>query len=288
MTGNRRWVLITAIAPVAWGSYYFVTAHALPSGEPFWGAAIRALPAGLVLMAFSRRLPQGAWWWRSAVLALLNVVAFFTLAYLAAQLLPSSIATSVMALAPVALAGFGWALAGERPTAMMSLGAVLGLGGVLLVVGLGTGRLDWWGVAAALTAMLLNAIASVLSKRWADGPRPLDIAAWHVTIGGLVLVAIAAVVEGAPLPVDGVGIAAYAYVALVVTALANWAWFTGLSRLPAGTVGVIGLLNPVTGILLGTLAAGELLAWPQWIGIALVLGGILVATGALSPRARPA
>jgi len=45
-------------------------------------------------------------------------------------------------------------------------------------------------------------------------------------------------------------------VSLVATALAYLAWFTGLQRLPAATVGLIGLLNPVTGVLLGTLSGG--------------------------------
>ncbi len=282
-----RWVLVTAIAPIAWGSYYFVTSHALPADSPLWGAAWRALPAGLLLLALSRRLPRGAWWWRSAVLAALNVLGFFTLAYLAAQLLPSSIVTSVMALAPVALAGFAWALTGARPTARFALGAALGIGGVILVVGITTGGLDWWGVLAALVAMLLNAIASVLAQRWADGPRPIDVVAWQLAMGGIVLAAAALVVEGAPPPVGWLGVAGYAYVTLVVTGLAYWAWFTGLAHLPAGTVGIVGLLNPVTGVLLGVLAAGERLGGPQWAGIALVLVGILIGSGAVSGRARP-
>lgn len=285
---TRRWVLVTAIAPIAWGAYYFVTSHTLPADSPLWGSALRALPAGLLLMAFSRRLPHGAWWWRSAVLAALNVLGFFTLAYLAAQLLPSSIATSVMALAPVALAGFAWMLTGARPTARFALGAALGIGGVVLIIGITTGGLNWWGVAAALVAMLMNAIASVLSQRWAGGPRPIDVVAWQLVLGGLVLVAVAVIVEGAPPAVGWLGVAGYAYVAVVATALAYWAWFVGLAHLPAGTVGIVGLLNPVTGVLLGVIVAGERLGWPQWVGIGLVLAGILIGSRATTRRARPA
>ena len=66
------------------------------------------------------------------------------------------------------------------------------------------------------------------------------------------------------------------------------AWFGGLRHLPAATVGLIGLLNPVTGVLLGTLLAGEVLAGRQLLGMALVLGAILVgrATAPVWPPSR--
>ena len=294
-TGGRRldsrwlWVLVTAIAPVAWGASYVVTSHTLPADAPLWGATLRALPAGIILLLFARRLPRGAWWWRSAVLGVLNVAAFFTLVYLAAHLLPSSVAASVQALTPVALAGFAWALVAERPTIKVVLGSILGIGGVLLVVGMSTGSLDWWGVAAVFAAMLLASLSGVLAKRWADGTPVISVTAWQLVAGGLLLLPFAIGFEGAMPRVDAAGWLGYAYMAIIATALAYWAWFTGLSRLPAATVGIIGLLNPVTGVLLGTLVAGEHLGWPQWLGVGLVLSGILVGQGRarMARRARP-
>jgi len=284
-----RWVAVTAIAPIAWGSTYFVTSHALPIDAPWWGSALRAMPAGIILMLIARKLPRGRWWWRSAVLGTLNVAAFFFLIYISAQLLPSSIATSVMALSPVVMAAFAWAIAGERPTARFGLGAMLGIIGVVLLVGLALDRLDLLGLGASAAAMLMSSLAFILAKRWGrDGTTPLALTAWQLTFGGLVLVAIAIFVEGAPPAVDGLGIAAYVYVAVIATAIANWAWFVGLAHLPAATVGIIGLLNPVTGVLLGTIAAHEQLDLVQWIGIALVLIGIVVGQGTGRRRRAPA
>jgi probable blue pigment (indigoidine) exporter len=75
--------------------------------------------------------------------------------------------------------------------------------------------------------------------------------------GGLFLLPVAAAVEGPPPALSASALLAFGYVSLVATALAFAAWFTGLRHLSAGTVGLIGLLNPVTGVLLGTTAAGE-------------------------------
>lgn len=81
------------------GANYFVTHEFLPADHPLYGAALRALPAGLVLLALSRQRPHGAWWGRSAVLGLLNVGVFFFLVFTASQL-PTSVASTVMAVSP--------------------------------------------------------------------------------------------------------------------------------------------------------------------------------------------
>ncbi len=59
-------------APAIWGSTYIVTTQLLPPGMPLTVAALRALPAGLLLLVIVRRLPQGEWWWKSLLLGALN------------------------------------------------------------------------------------------------------------------------------------------------------------------------------------------------------------------------
>ena len=81
-------------------------------------------------------------------------------------------------------------------------------------------------------------------------------------------------------------LAAFGYVTVVATAIAFAAWFAGLKHLPAGTVGLLGLLNPVTGVLLGTLAAGDSLTARQLLGIALVLVGLLLGQPLVARRLR--
>lgn len=278
METTWRTVAITAVAPIAWGATYVVTRHLLPADAPLWGAALRALPAGLLLWALARRRPRGAWWWRAPVLGLLNFGAFFVLVYLAAQMLPSSIAASVMALAPLTLAGLAWPLLAQRPTVRWALGSMVGIVGVLLVVGFGTLHVSAAGVMASVLALLASSLGAILTTRWRDDTPLLATTSWQLTAGGLVLLLVAPLVEGAPPRVDAAGIVAYAGIAVVATALAFVCWFTGLRRLPAGTVGLIGLLNPVTGVLLGMLVGGETLTVAQFVGIALVLAAISVST----------
>jgi len=51
----------TGLAPVIWGTTYLTTTQLLPAGRPLLAVVLRAVPAGLVLIAISRRLPDGIW-----------------------------------------------------------------------------------------------------------------------------------------------------------------------------------------------------------------------------------
>jgi probable blue pigment (indigoidine) exporter len=272
-----RAIAVTAVAPIAWGATYVVTRHLLPADAPLWGAALRALPAGILLWLLVRRMPRGAWWWKAPVLGALNFGGFFVLVYVAAQLLPSSVAASIMALAPLALAGLAWPLLRQRPTARWATGSVLGIAGVILIVGLGADGVSPAGVMASAVALVSSSLGAILTTRWRDHTPLLATTSWQLIAGGIALTAVAAVVEG-PFPrVDAVGVAAYAGIAVVATALAFVCWFTGLRLLPAGTVGLIGLLNPVTGVLLGIAVGGESLGPAQVVGIVAVLAAIVVS-----------
>ncbi|GGL13202.1 ABC transporter permease [Planomonospora parontospora subsp. antibiotica] len=267
---------VTALAPVAWGTNYFVTQHFLPAGYPLHGAAIRALPAGLLLLLAARRLPRGAWWWKSMVLGTLNMSAFFALVYVAAQLLPTGIASMVMSTSPVVMMLLAWPMLSERPRVPHLAGAGIGAAGACLMLLSGAAAVDALGVLASAGAMVMSSLGAVLAKRWSPDADVLSTTSWQLIAGGVVLAPFAVAVEG-PLPeLETSAVLGFAYVSVVATALAFTAWFAGLRRLRSGTVGLVGLLNPATGVLLGTAVAGEVLTAQQLCGLVLVLLGILL------------
>ncbi|QGQ18762.1 EamA family transporter [Cellulomonas sp. JZ18] len=294
-----RWSLLAALAPISWGAAYYVTRHTLPADAPLWGSVLRALPAGLVLLALARQAPRGRWWWRSLVLGLLNMSAFFVLVYVAAQLLPSSVASTVMAVSPFVLMLVAWPLLGQRPRVAGLVGAVVGLAGVVAMLVTGAVTVNPLGVLAGGTAMVMSSVGFVLATRWKDDVDVLASTSWQLVAGGLLLVPVAALAEGAPPALDARGWLGIAYVSLIATALAYVAWFTALRHLPAGAVGLVGLLNPLTGVAVGLLLGGEHLTPLQVLGVAAVVAGVAVGQpaaltavrrlrGQLGPAAAPA
>lgn len=287
-------MLITAVAPVAWGSTYFVTRHLLPSDAALWGAVIRCLPAGLLVLLVTRRLPRGAWWWRSFVLGALTVGGLNVLVYVAAQRLATSLAATIMSTSAAALLLLSWMMLRQRPTLRAAGGAVLGIVGVIVMLQPGGGDADGWGLAASVVAMLSSSLGFVLTRRWGADVPPLTMTAWQLIAGSLVVMPVAIVVEGAPPALDGPALLGFAYIILVATAVAYAAWFTGLARLPGAVVGVIGLLNPVTGVLLGVVVAHEPFGPAQLLGLVLVVVGVLAGirparpTGPDGPAPAPA
>ncbi len=247
---------------------------------------MRALPAGLLLLALARVLPRGAWWWKSAVLGALNIGAFFPLLFLSAYRLPGGMAAVVGSVGPLFVAGLAAALLSERPTVRTLLTGIAAALGVSLVVLKAAGALDPLGVLAALAATASMSTGTVLTKRWGRpaGVGPLALTAWQLTAGGLLIAPIALLVEGTPPALDGRAIGGYLYLALANTAVAYWLWFRGIGRLTATQVTFLGPLSPLTAAVIGWAALGQALTPVQLAGMAVAFGATVF--GQLRPRAQ--
>ena len=231
--------------------------------------------AGLIVLLVARRLPTGVWWWRSLVLGALTVGGLNVLVYIAAQRLATSLAATIMSASAGALLVLSWIILGQRPALRAVAGALLGILGVVVMLQPGGGAADVWGVVASIVAMLSSSLGFVLTRRWGADIPPLTMTAWQLIAGSLVVLPFAIAVEGAPPALDGPALLGFAYVIVIATAVAYAAWFTGLARLPGAVVGVIGLLNPVTGVLLGVWLGHEPFGPAQLLGLALVVVGVL-------------
>ncbi|WP_336322602.1 EamA family transporter [Streptomyces lavendofoliae] len=284
MTRRATVVGLTALAPVSWGSTYAVTTEFLPPDRPLFTGLMRALPAGLALLALTRTLPRGAWWWRSAVLGALNIGAFFPLLFLAAYRLPGGVAAVVGSVGPLFVVGLAALLLGERPAARSLTAAIAAAFGVSLVVLKAGAAFDPVGVAAGLAAAASMAAGTVLTKRWGrpEGVGPLAMVGWQLSAGGLLIAPVALLVEGAPPALDGRGVAGYVYLALANTAVSYWLWLRGVERLPATSVTLLGSLSPLTAAVIGWAALGQALGPVQLAGMALALGATLA--GQWAPR----
>ncbi|MFI5986325.1 EamA family transporter [Streptomyces sp. NPDC051555] len=281
-------VALTALAPISWGSTYAVATELLPPDRPLFTGVMRALPAGLMLIAVARILPKGAWWWKSLVLGALNIGAFFPLLFLAAYRLPGGVAAVLGSLGPLAVIGLAGPLLGEKASTKSLLAAIVGAFGVSMVVLKAGAALDLVGVLAGIASAASMAAGTVMTKRWGrpEGVGPLALTGWQLTAGGLLLLPVAALVEGAPPALDGKAFLGYGYMMLINTGIAYWLWFRGIGRLTATSVTLLGPLSPLTAAAIGWAALGQALSPVQVAGMAIAFAATLV--GQLPARTRKA
>ena len=68
-----RTILITLLGPMLWGTTYTVFTETLPISHPLLTGALRALPAGLILLALNPRIPPLEALKRHAVIGFINI-----------------------------------------------------------------------------------------------------------------------------------------------------------------------------------------------------------------------
>ncbi|MFF9162192.1 EamA family transporter [Streptomyces longwoodensis] len=285
-TRRAATVALTAIAPACWGTTYAVTTQLLPPGHPLFAGLMRALPAGLAGLALTRTLPRGQWWWKAAVLGVLNIGALFPLLFVAAERLPGGVAATLGAAQPLLVAALAIAVLHDRPTPWRWTWGVLGVLGVALVVLGPQARLDAVGVLAGLGGTAGMAGGVVLTKRWGRpaGIGPLALAGWQLTAGGLLLLPLTFAVEGMPERIDTGAAGGYLWLGSMGGLIAYTVWFRGIGRLPVGASAPLVLLSPLVATVVG-IALGESLTWPQTTGFVLALAAMLAAQ--LDVRRKP-
>jgi probable blue pigment (indigoidine) exporter len=274
-TSTFRDTILTALAPVAWGSTYIVTTELLPAAHPFTAAAVRALPAGIVMLLMTRALPRSGWW-RLIVLGLLNIGVFQALLFVGAYRLPGGVAATVGAIQPLVVVLISWAalhVRHSRQTWLAAIGGFIGVG--LLVLG-PAAKLDMIGIAASLGGAVAMAIGTLLTKRWKLPLSAAALTAWQLTIGGAFLLPFAIAFEEPIHTLTVNNIVGFAYLSIVSGALTHALWFRGIARLPTSAVSILLLLSPVVATLLGFVLLDQRLTLVQLLGAVLVLASIWI------------
>ncbi|EOX6785745.1 DMT family transporter [Pseudomonas aeruginosa] len=284
---RRVGLLFGVVAAVIWGGFLTVSRHGI--GEGLRGsdlAFLRYATAGLLLLpVLLRRSPStlgGIGWRRGAGLALLAGPLFVLIGasgYLYAPLAHGAvIQLGVLTLASIALSAW---LLGERLRPMRLLGLVVLVAGLATIAGpaiFSGGSRAWIGDLMFATAGAMFATFTVLVRRW-------KIAALDATVAVSVLSAVA--YSPLYLLFEGTARLASASPSMLIEQVlvqgvlsgivALFAFAQAVHRLGAGRAALFPALAPAVAILLGIPLVGELPAAGQWLGLAIVTAGLLVA-----------
>lgn len=271
-------IALTALAPMIWGSSYVIITLLLPDGYPLMSAAIRALPAGILLLLFSPKLPTGEWWWKTIILGALNFSIFWSLLFVAAYRLPGGVAALLGAMQPLIVVFAAHFILNVRIKKVSILIALMGIVSVGLLVLTADARLDYIGVIAGLGGAASMALGVVLTRKWQPPVPLLRFTAWQLIAGGLLLLPFALTFEPDFPEITTNSFLGYAFLSIIGGAFTYVIWFRGIAKLEPNTISPLGFFSPLMAVLMGWFVLNQSLTYLQILGIAIGLASIYLAS----------
>ena len=119
-------------------------------------------------------------------------------------------------------------------------------------------------------------LGTVLVKLWKPRVSLIVFTAWQLTVGGLILLPIALITEGAFTELTRTSLWGFIYLGLIGTGLAYALWFRGINKLSPTAVSYLGLLSPVVATSIGYIFLQETFTMIQLVGVATVLVSIVI------------
>lgn len=182
---------------------------------------------------------------------------------------------------PFFAGGLEWMWRGVRPNRGWLLGTLVTVAGGTVLVVTQSDTADGVSLGGVLFALLAGggyALYSVTSKTTMGRGVPPTLALAGPFSVGVVLVALLAVREPYSWLGTGSGIAMALHLGIAATGAAYLLFGYGLHRLTTATTVTLVLAEPLTATLLATLVLDESITAMGWLGIVVLLGG-LVAVG---------
>jgi len=246
-------------------------------------AACRLTAGGALIVALltvtGRGWPAGrAAWTRIAVIGVL--AALYQSCYFTAVALTSvALATLVtIGTAPVIVLGV-YRVTGRRSGRLAPVAACLALTGLGLLVGLPSGFSETAVLASAGMAVLAAAgfaAVTLTGARPVPGLDELTVTGFGFTLGGLILMPLAAALGGLSFRLGPEAVGLLVALGLGPTAVAYTLYFRGLRTAAASTATLLTLLEPLTGAILAALVLGQRLSTTGMAGAAILAAAVLV------------
>jgi len=290
----RAWLAFGALGLI-WGIPYFFIKLAVQELSPLVVAWGRVALATLILLpiAWHRGALRSLGAHKAAVLAfaLAEFVIPFSAISMGERWIDSSVTGILIATVPLTIALISRFFHLHEPLGATRLtGLLLGLGGVVALVGLGTisGIKGWTGVGCMLLATLGYAIGPLIVQRHLGGLDSFGPVAASLMVSSVVLLPFAIYFFPSHRP-SALALSSMAVLGAICTALAMLLLFYLISQAGASRASVITYINPAVATLLGVMVLHEHLGIGGVIAFALILLGSWLATrGARSGTAADA
>jgi drug/metabolite transporter (DMT)-like permease len=251
------------------------------------------LSAVLVPVVVARRAPRPSWraWRRQAVLGVLCQAGYLLLVFEGVSRgVHGGTAALIAALQPLLVATVAGPFLGERSSARMWGGMLLGLAGVVIVVSgdFSVTRTPWWTYLLPTAGMLCLASGTVLARRLRPPENLLQTIAMQSVVTAVLLMGGALVAGQAVPPADPDFWAAVVWL-LVLASLGGYVMYVFVNKTEGATVvSTLLYLTPPTTMLWVFLMFGDPITLVSLLGLLVsTVGVLLVLRGRRALTTRP-
>ncbi|ETT51676.1 EamA family transporter [Paenibacillus sp. FSL K6-1122] len=270
---------------------------------PFLSAGLRFLIAGALMFAWMRMKGKVSWslLFRKEMLLTGAGLTFGTFAtlYWAEQHVSSGVGAILSATGPLMIMLMQTALLRQKTSARMIVGCLIGFTGVVLVVlpgvSLGAGSLFMWGCIAVLVGEVCYSAGALYSKKVIHQFKeasPVAINAVQMMYGGLLLSLLSVGTESWSMSaLDWVpAVSSVIYLTVIGSMVGHSLFYWIMSRTNPLFPATWLYISPPIAVGLGAVVYGEHVSWVTWIGVVLVVSGLLAmnekVSGWLKKRSR--
>lgn len=282
----RDYLLLLALA-CCWSSTYPLTKIGLGTIPPITFISARSLIAAAFLLFILRlrgvRMPTDAKAWKLfAQQQTINSTFPFLLITWAQQYVPASSTVVLASTTPIFAFLITWGITRHEPATLLKLlGAILGLAGTAVIIGLdalSTLDTNVFAEIVILLATISFACATIFGLRLTDYD-PMVVAAGSLLFGGLILLPASLIVDH-PWTLRPTTEALIATVAMGIfsSAFGLMLFYMCLSRLGTLTTNAQGYLRIPIGVGLSVLLLGESVPANLALGVVLVMAGVAAMT----------
>jgi drug/metabolite transporter (DMT)-like permease len=283
-----------------WGTAMVVMKAVMPQTSPLFLAAVRLIPAGVLLVAIAswqgRSHPQGwrAWGW-IVLFALVDGTMFQGCLALGLVQTSAGLGSLLIDSQPLAVAVMAALFYQERIGLKAVLGLIIGVIGIGLI-GLPPEILEklvsgdlvaaWQmglfssGEWLMLGASLSMALGTILIRPVVSHTDPVMATGWHMILGGLPLFVFSAQFEQQSQwqDISAWGWLGMAYMTIMGSAIAYGLFFYFASSGNLTTLSALTFSTPVFALLFGRIFLSESLTLVQWLGVSLTLVSIYLVS----------
>jgi drug/metabolite transporter (DMT)-like permease len=288
---SRSYALLIGSLAAIWGASYLFIKVAVRDFPPAAMIELRLGVAGVLLALFlvarigwrsALRELRAAGWWGFAI-GIVNGAIPFTLIAWGEKHIDSGIAAVANASVPIFNAVLvPWLLPTERLSRRRLAGVLVGIVGVVVLT-LGQPSVSWWfvaGTAAVVVASISYAFGGILAQHSLSNARGPTLAAASMLGGAVALLPLALV----DLPDHTPGwkpVASLAALTLAGTALAQLILFRAIRLHGSARVSLVTYLMPPAALVYGAILLDEPITAASLGGLALIMLGVGLGSGAV-------